>query len=51
MMHDEAVLCLGFSRDSEMLVSGECGLVWSGGARVAGLCLLSSKSICGGFVT
>ena len=22
MMHDEAVLCLGFSRDSEMLVSG-----------------------------
>lgn len=23
MMHEEAVLCLGFSRDSEMLVSGK----------------------------
>lgn len=23
MMHDEAVLALGFSRDSELLVSGE----------------------------
>lgn len=23
MMHDEAVLCLNFSRDSELLVSGE----------------------------
>ncbi len=23
MMHDDAVLCLGFSRDNEMLVSGE----------------------------
>lgn len=22
MMHDEAVLCLGFSRDNELLVSG-----------------------------
>ncbi len=26
MMHEQAVLCLGFSRDSEMLVSGGCGL-------------------------
>ncbi len=24
MMHDEAVLALGFSRDSELLVSGAC---------------------------
>ena len=27
MMHDEAVLCLNFSRDSELLVTGECETV------------------------
>ncbi len=30
MMHDEAVLALSFSRDSELLVSGGCGCMWVG---------------------
>lgn len=32
MMHDEAVLCINFSRDNELLVSG--GRCWAGGGTL-----------------
>lgn len=46
MMHDEAVLCLGFSRDNELLVSG----VWLKGRSGAWLIavLLSCWCVCAG---